>query len=517
MPIDLAEDRERFDALLERLGIKRPQGRSVMTTEEALAAADSLGYPVLMRPSYVLGGQNMIIAFSDADIKEYMKIILSHNIENPVLIDKYLMGTELEVDAICDGRDVLIPGVMEHIERAGVHSGDSIAVYPAWNLTAAQKNRLLEYTKQLALALDTKGLVNIQYVMHEGEIYVIEVNPRSSRTIPYISKVTGVPMVDLAVRAMLGEMLDTMGYGTGLYPVPPYICVKVPVFSFEKLTDVDVQLGPEMKSTGEVLGIGRTLDEAIYKGLVAAGYRMQVEGGVLITVRDSDKGEIAGIARKYDELGFALYATEGTAGILREAGLYVNTVKKIHESSDNTKTLLESGRISYIISTSAKGRLPARDSVKLRRRAVELGVPCLTSLDTASALAESLKSKFTENNTELVDINHMHTRRALPADAVKTIAFTKMQGCGNDYIYINCMDEEVSNPEELTVKLSDRHFGVGGDGVILICHSDVAAAKMRIFNLDGSEGKCAATAFAVSANIFMIIILSILIGFQLKR
>lgn len=487
--IDLAEDRERFDALLERLGIKRPQGRSVMTTEEALAAADSLGYPVLMRPSYVLGGQNMIIAFSDADIKEYMKIILSHNIENPVLIDKYLMGTELEVDAICDGRDVLIPGVMEHIERAGVHSGDSIAVYPAWNLTAAQKNRLLEYTKQLALALDTKGLVNIQYVMHEGEIYVIEVNPRSSRTIPYISKVTGVPMVDLAVRAMLGEMLDTMGYGTGLYPVPPYICVKVPVFSFEKLTDVDVQLGPEMKSTGEVLGIGRTLDEAIYKGLVAAGYRMQVEGGVLITVRDSDKGEIAGIARKYDELGFALYATEGTAGILREAGLYVNTVKKIHESSDNTKTLLESGRISYIISTSAKGRLPARDSVKLRRRAVELGVPCLTSLDTASALAESLKSKFTENNTELVDINHMHTRRALPADAVKTIAFTKMQGCGNDYIYINCMDEEVSNPEELTVKLSDRHFGVGGDGVILICHSDVAAAKMRIFNLDGSEGK----------------------------
>ena len=487
--IDLAEDRERFDALLEELNIKRPRGCSVMTTEEALEAAERLGYPVLMRPSYVLGGQNMIIAFSEADIREYMKIILSHNIENPVLIDKYMMGIELEVDAICDGKDVLIPGVMEHIERAGVHSGDSIAVYPAWNLTSAQQNRLLEYTKMLSLALNTKGLVNIQYVMHEGEIYVIEVNPRSSRTIPYISKVTGVPMVDLAVRAMLGESLDSMGYGTGLYPVPPYICVKVPVFSFEKLADVDVQLGPEMKSTGEVLGIGRSLDEALYKGLVAAGYKMQCEGGVLVTVKDSDKGEIADVARRYADLGFALYATEGTASVLREAGLIVNAVKKIHESSENTKTLLESGRISYIISTSAKGRLPARDSVKLRRRAVELGVPCLTSLDTASALAESLKSGFTENNTELVDINHMNTPRGISEKSVKQISFTKMQGCGNDYIYINCMDEEIDNPEKLTLTLADRHYGVGGDGVILICRSDVAAAKMRIFNTDGSEGK----------------------------
>ena len=250
----------------------------------------------------------MIIAFSDADIKEYMKIILSHNIENPVLIDKYLMGVEIEVDAICDGEDILIPGIMEHIERAGIHSGDSIAVYPAWNVSGVLTERLIDYTRKLALSLHTQGLVNIQYVIHENEIYVIEVNPRSSRTIPYISKVTGVPMVDLATRAMLGEKLRDMGYGTGLYRTPPYIAVKVPVFSFEKLIDVDTHLGPEMKSTGEVLGIGKTLDEALYKGLVAAGYRMKKQGGILITVRDTDKMEIMDTARRYVELGFTLYA-----------------------------------------------------------------------------------------------------------------------------------------------------------------------------------------------------------------
>lgn len=405
--IDRAEDRERFDELLNDLQIKRPAGTTVFTEEEALKAANELGYPVLMRPSYVLGGQNMIIAFSDADIREYMKIILMHTLENPVLIDKYLMGQELEVDAICDGTEVLVPGIMEHIERAGVHSGDSIAVYPAWNLSMKQTAAIMDYSRKLALALNTKGLINIQYVIHEGQLYVIEVNPRSSRTIPYISKVTGVPMVDLAVRTMLGEKLANMGYGTGLYPAPPYICAKVPVFSFEKLADVDTQLGPEMKSTGEALGIGRTLDEAVFKGLIAAGYRMKKSGGVIVTVRNTDKNEIAAIAQKYDELGLALYATKGTAEILREAGLTVTVVNKIHESSDNIISLLESGRISYIISTSAKGRLPARDSVKIRRKAVERGIPCLTSLDTASALADSLKSGFTEQNTELIDINHM--------------------------------------------------------------------------------------------------------------
>ncbi|NLN82698.1 MAG: carbamoyl-phosphate synthase large subunit [Clostridiales bacterium] len=491
--IDAAEDRERFDELLERLGIARPQGTTVMTEEDALQAANSLGYPVLMRPSYVLGGQNMIIAFCDEDIQEYMRIILSHQIENPVLIDKYLMGIEVEVDAICDGEDILIPGIMEHIERAGIHSGDSIAVYPAWNVSGPQIKRLTEYTRNLAVSLQTRGLINIQYVIHENKIYVIEVNPRSSRTIPYISKVTGVPMVDLATRAMLGEKLADMGYGTGLYRIPPYIAVKVPVFSFEKLIDVDTHLGPEMKSTGEVLGIGKSLDEALYKGLVAAGYKMKKRGGVLITVRDTDKSEIVDTAKRYVELGFTLYATKGTTEILREAGIQATVVNKIHESDDNVITLLESGKVNYIISTSSKGRLPSRDSVKIRRKAIELAIPCLTSIDTANALANSLRSRYTQNSTELVNINNMRSEHM-------KLAFTKMEGCGNDYIYFNCFEQEIISPESLSVCLSDRHFGIGGDGVVLICPSEVADAKMRMFNLDGSEGKMCGNAIRCVAK-----------------
>ncbi len=486
--IDAAEDRERFDALLERLSIKRPQGYTVMSKDEALEVANKLGYPVLMRPSYVLGGQNMIIAFSDDDIREYMDIILTHNIENPVLIDKYLSGIEIEVDAICDGEDILIPGIMEHIERAGIHSGDSIAAYPAWNLSGELTEKVIDYSRNLALELKTQGLVNIQYVIHNGEIYVIEVNPRSSRTIPYISKVTGVPMVDLATRAMLGEKLKDMGFGTGLYKTPPYVAVKVPVFSFEKLTDVDVQLGPEMKSTGEVLGIGKSLAEALYKGLVAAGYKMMRQGGVLITVRDTDKPEIVEIARKYAGLGFSLYATSGTAKCLEQAGLQVTSVKKLHEQDhDNIQTLLESGKINYIISTSSKGRLPSRDSVKMRRKAVETAIPCLTSLDTAHALANSLKSRYSQNNTELVDINNMRSERL-------QLQFTKMQSCGNDYIYFSCFQQNVVSPESLSVYLSDRHYGIGADGIVLIGPSEVADARMHMFNLDGTESKMSGNA-----------------------
>ena len=300
--IDMAEDRERFDELLELHHVKRPEGFTVMTTDEALDVAERIGYPVLMRPSYVLGGQNMIIALNEADIREYMAIILAQNIENPILIDKYLSGTELEVDAICDGEEILIPGIMQHVERAGIHSGDSIAVYPAWNISDEMTQNIITTSKNLAVSLKTKGLVNIQYLIYEGKLYVIEVNPRSSRTIPYISKVTGVPMVDLATRAMLGEKLADMGYGTGLYKRSPYIAVKVPVFSFEKLINVDNQLGPEMKSTGEVLGIANTLEEALYKGLIAAGYKMKKHGGVFITVRNPDKNEIGAVAKKYNEL-----------------------------------------------------------------------------------------------------------------------------------------------------------------------------------------------------------------------
>ena len=480
--IDMAEDRERFDELLEELQIKRPQGFTVMTCEEALEVANKIGYPVLMRPSYVLGGQNMIIAFNDEDIVEYMGIILEQNITNPVLIDKYLMGTELEVDAICDGEDILIPGIMEHIERAGIHSGDSIAVYPAFNISDRMRDRIIDCTKKLAVSLKTKGLVNIQYLVYDHELYVIEVNPRSSRTIPYISKVTGVPMVDLATRAMLGEKMKDMGYGTGLYKTSPYVAVKVPVFSFEKLINVDSHLGPEMKSTGEVLGIAQTLEEALYKGLIGAGYTLKKHGGVFITVRNSDKGEIADVAKKFYDLGFTLYATKGTAAVLDRAGIPARIVDKIHESDNNTLALLESGKINYVISTSTKGRIPTRDSVKIRRKAVERNIPCLTSIDTANAIADSLKSRYSDVSTELVDINHMRNEKM-------KLHFTKMQGCGNDYIYFNVFDQIIDNPEGLSVRLSDRHFGIGGDGVVLICPSDVADAKMRMFNLDGSEGK----------------------------
>ena len=478
--IDIAEDRERFDEILEEHGIKRPKGETVMTAREAIAAAERLGYPVLLRPSYVLGGQNMIIAFNDEDIEEYMGIILAQGIENPVLIDAYLMGVEVEVDIISDGEDILIPGIMEHIERAGVHSGDSIAAYPAFNLTGPLTEKLIAASEKIAKSLKTMGLLNIQYVIYANEIYVIEANPRSSRTVPYISKVTGLPVVDIATRAMLGEKLKDMGYGTGLYRSVPYFAVKVPVFSFEKLSGLDTQLGPEMKSTGEVLGIGRTLMEALYKGLVAANYRMEKGGGVFITVRNSDKGEMVDTARKFYESGFTLYATKGTARALFNAGMDVTTVPKISEG-DGLMELLESGKIQYVISTSKKGRLPARDSVKIRRKAVERAIPCLTSMDTANALIDSLNSRYSQQTMELVNINALRRERT-------KVPFLKMRACNNDYIYFDCFAQELSAPESVAVALANRHTGIGSDGIILMERSETCDAKMTQYNADGTEG-----------------------------
>ena len=402
--IDAAEDRERFDELLNKCGIPRPAGHTVMNTEEALKAAQDLGYPVLMRPSYVLGGQNMIIAHSDQDIIEYMEIITRTALENPVLIDKYMMGKEVEVDAICDGTDYLIPGIMEHIERAGVHSGDSISVYPALTLTKRIRETIVEYTRRLAMALNVIGLVNIQYVVYNNEVYVIEVNPRSSRTVPYISKVTGAPMVDIATKIMLGESLKEQGYQSGLHKEGDFIAVKVPVFSFEKLHDVDTALGPEMKSTGECLGIARTFEDALFKGLVAAGYNMKKDGGVLITVRDTDKQEIIYVADKFEQLGFDIYATSGTASTLNRNMVAANVVRKASEEKPNVMTLLDSGKINYVISTSAKGRIPAYDSVKIRRKTVERSICCLTAIDTANAVADILAMGKNIDDMEMIDI-----------------------------------------------------------------------------------------------------------------
>ena len=491
--IDMAEDRERFDDLLESLDIKRPRGHTVMTEEEALKAANLLGYPVLMRPSYVLGGQNMIIASCNEDIIEYMSIILRQKQDNPVLIDKYLQGMEIEVDAICDGEDILIPGIMEHIERTGVHSGDSIAMYPAPRIDDQLSQLILETTEKLCRGLNAVGLINLQYIILRGELYVIEVNPRASRTVPYLSKVTGVPMCDLATRCSLGEKLKDMGYGTGLYPQSPYVAVKVPVFSFEKLTDVDTQLGPEMKSTGEVLGIGNNLEEAIYKGLLASGCQMDRKGCVFISVRDGDKSEIADLAKKFDILGFDICATAGTADVLEKVGLRPARIHKIHEDKDNVISLLESGRVNYVISTSAKGRDPARDSVKIRRKASLLGIPCLTSLDTAGAMVDSLLSRYTPFNTELVDISRLKKAR-------QKLRFTKMHASANDYIYVNGFDYELTSPEFLAIYLSDRHTGVGGDGVVVMGPSQNADAYIRVFNLDGSEGRMGGNAIRCVAK-----------------
>ena len=413
--IDEAEDRERFDELLERCRIPRAPGRTVFNLDEALAAADEIGLPVLMRPSYVLGGQNMIVAYTKADVIEYMGVITEHvDMDHPVLLDKYILGTECEVDAICDGENFLIPGIMEQVERTGVHSGDSICVYPAQHLTQAEIDTMVDYTGRFARELHVNGLVNVQYAVSNGKVYVIEVNPRSSRTVPYISKVTGVPMVDLAVRCCLGEKLADMGYGTGLHPNAPYVAVKVPVFSFEKLHGVDTQFGPEMKSTGEVLGIAPNYHDALLKGLIGAGYTFKTPGPAsccIFTVKDSDKPEFVDIAWKLKSMGYKLYGTSGTCAWLNKHMVPCNEVRNMSGESPNIVDLLQSGLVDYVFSTSAKGRDPKRDSVRLRRKAVELSIPCITAVDTANALVDCLRSDHSMKDIPLVDIATLYHKK----------------------------------------------------------------------------------------------------------
>lgn len=485
--IDIAEDREKFDALLEKFGIFRPKGTSVTTLDEALDAGNMLGYPVLLRPSYVIGGQNMTIAYTDDDVRQYMDIILAQGIENPVLVDKYMMGTELEVDCISDGTDVLIPGIMEHIERAGVHSGDSIAVYPPYNIQDKMLKKICDVSEKLALSLGTKGLVNIQYLTYQNELYVIEVNPRASRTIPYISKVTNVPMVELATKIMVGAKLRDLGYGTGLYRTPPYFAVKVPVFSFEKLNDINSKLGPEMKSTGEVLGVGKNLKEALFKGLVSAGFKVDFhkkdKHSVLITVTKQDRYEIVNLAKKLDDLGADIWATPETAKAIESLGIEVKRVNKLREDN-SIMDLVESGVLDYIVYTGKSDKKSIADYIKLFNRANQLGIATLTSLDTANALADIIASRYKQTNTELVDINNMREEKGI-------LKFSKMEGTGDDYIFFNNQCGIITCPESFAIEFSDRHKGIGADGIVLIENSDIADAKMRIFNIDGSEGKMA--------------------------
>ena len=489
--VDRAEDRERFEALLEKYSIPRPKAITVMTKEEALKAAEKLEYPVLLRPSYVIGGQNMTIAFTEEDVCRYMDVILAQGIENPVLCDKYLMGTELEVDAISDGQDVLIPGIMQHIERTGIHSGDSIAVYPPYNLDDTMKERIIEVSTQLALELKTKGLINIQYLICKGELYVIEVNPRASRTVPYISKVTGVPMVELATKIIVGAKLKKLGYGTGLYPDSPYVAVKVPVFSFEKLNDVNSQLGPQMKSTGEVLGIGKTMEEAMFKGLVSASFKMchpseRRPVGVYMTINDKDKLDLLTIAKKFGDLGCNMYATKGTAKVIGDLGIDCSIVDRL-SATDTVIKLMDEGKIDYIVYTGKTDIESINDFIRLHHHAILLGITVLTSLDTANALADIIASRFTEENTELVDIN------ALRKEKLK-LDFTKMQSCGNDYIVFDNRDGKITCPESIAVNYVVPHYGIGGDGIALIENSEVADAKMRVFNRDGTEAPMAGNA-----------------------
>lgn len=400
--VDAAEDRKLFDKILEECEIPRPSGGTVYTAEEAKAVANKLGYPVLVRPSYVLGGQGMQIAISDTEIEEFMEIINRIAQDHPILVDKYLQGKELEVDAVCDGTDILIPGIMEHIERAGVHSGDSISVYPAQTISEKVKATIAEYTRRLAKSLHVIGLINIQFIVVGEDVYVIEVNPRSSRTVPYISKVTGIPIVDLATEVIIGKKIRDLGYEPGLQPEAGYVAIKMPVFSFEKIRGAEISLGPEMKSTGECLGIAKTFNEALYKAFLGAGVDLPRHKQMIITVKDADKGEAIEIARRFEKLGYIIYATRSTAAALREAGVKARQVNKINQESPTVMDLILGHRIDLVIDTPTQGRDKSRDGFLIRRTAIETGVNCLTSLDTARALVGSLETK--SNELSLIDI-----------------------------------------------------------------------------------------------------------------
>ena len=402
--VDAAEDREIFDEVLQKCEIKRAAGATVYTAEEAKEVAHRLGYPVLVRPSYVLGGQGMQIALSDEEIEQFMEVINRYTQEHPILVDKYLQGTETEVDAVCDGENILIPGIMEHIERSGVHSGDSISVYPSQSLSEHVKETIAEYTRRLARELHIVGLINVQFIAMGEEVYIIEANPRSSRTVPYISKVTGIPIVDLAAKCMLGYKLTDLGYQPGLQPEVGTIAIKMPVFSTEKIRGAEISVGPEMKSTGECLGISADFNEALYKAFLGSGVSLPKHKQMIITVKDADKGEIIDIARRYEKLGYIIYSTRRTAETLQENGVHARKVNRIGQESPTVMDLLLGHKIDLVIDTPTQGHDKNRDGFLIRRTAIETGVTTITSLDTAKALVSSLEHQEEEKDLSLIDV-----------------------------------------------------------------------------------------------------------------
>ena len=408
--VDAAEDRELFDEILEQTQIPRAKGQTVFTVDEALKAANELGYPVLVRPSYVLGGQGMQIAVSDEDVVEFMNIINRIKQDHPILVDKYLMGKEIEVDAVCDGQDILIPGIMEHIERAGIHSGDSISVYPAKSVSPKIVDMIEDYTGRLARALHVKGMINIQFIVYNDQVYVIEVNPRSSRTVPYISKVTGIPIVKLATQVIIGKTIKELGYEPGLQKAADYYAIKMPVFSFEKIRGADISLGPEMKSTGECLGISKSFDEALYKAFEGAGIRLPKHKQIIMTLADKDKQDGIDIAQRFEALGYKIYASRGTAKVLKENGVHAIQVNKIGQEAPTLLDLILEHKIDLVIDTPENGIERAKDGFLIRRYAIETGVHCLTSLDTAHALISSLEHAFNNQELSIVDIAEIDNR-----------------------------------------------------------------------------------------------------------
>lgn len=477
--------------VLKDFVLELPKCEYANTVDSALAAAEKLGFPLLMRPLRVTSVQNVVVATEEKEVKAYAKRMLDGGAQT-VLLDKFMEGKELEISVISDGKDVLVPAVVQHIERAGVREGDSVMVYPPYDVNDKIITRAVDFAGKIAIALGVQGIVNIQFLVYNNEICVTECSPFASRTLPFISKASGVPVMDIATKVMAGSSLAALGYGSGMCPAPPYFAVKAPVFSFEKLTDANSYIGPRMKSTGEACGIGKTFYEAFYKAFRAAGFEITRKKGVLLSVEKHYLPELPAIARKFESIGVRIYATPDTARYLSAIGIDVETVRGVRENDDGA-VLLDTGKIGFVLYAGSLYDSTVKDYISLHRKALKNGVLCLTSLGAAMSFAKVLRDRYNDANTELVDINNRREKRAV-------LRFSKMQGCGDDYIFIDNFDGRITSPESLCIAMCDRHYGVGADGVVLIERSKKADARIRIFNRDGSESAMAGNCIRCTAK-----------------